>query len=300
MREFSFVSLFAGCGGSSLGYKMAGGRCLTAVELDYKAAQMYRLNNPGVPVLVRDVRGLTADELMESAGIREGELDVLDGSPPCQGFSIAGARNIDDPRNGLWLEYVRLLTALRPKAFVMENARGLAMGKMKPTFHSITRALIGAGYRVRCRLLNASWFGVPQHRERLIWVGARDDLNIEPEFPATSDPVPLAAVVPGAAFSSANNSWRLTWRPSSMPSATICSYGPGKQSGLIRTCDGEERRMSEEELLRVCTFPDDYKLCGSSSARWRAIGNAAPPLFMKAVAACVREAILERRGRVMA
>jgi DNA (cytosine-5)-methyltransferase 1 len=177
------VSTFAGAGGSSLGYSMAGFRELLAVEWDDNAVETFRLNFPGVPVYHGDIAKLSVDECLSMAGIAPGELDVLDGSPPCQGFSTAGKRQIDDPRNQLFREYVRLLRGLRPKVFVMENVSGMVKGKMKLVFVDILKELKASGYRVSARLLNAMYFHVPQSRERMIFIGVRDDLGIEPTHP---------------------------------------------------------------------------------------------------------------------
>ena len=111
------ISTFAGCGGSSLGYKMAGFRELLAVEWDDNAVQTFRLNFPDVPVYHGDICKLTGDECMRLAGIMKGELDILDGSPPCQGFSTAGKRRFNDPRNSLFMEFARPLSELSPKGF---------------------------------------------------------------------------------------------------------------------------------------------------------------------------------------
>jgi DNA (cytosine-5)-methyltransferase 1 len=114
------ISLFAGCGGSSLGYSMAGYRELLAVEWDDHAVKTFKLNFPDVPVWHGDIADLSVERCMEMAGLSgQGELDVLDGSPPCQGFSTAGKRKMDDDRNQLFREYVRLLQGLKPKVFVM-------------------------------------------------------------------------------------------------------------------------------------------------------------------------------------
>ncbi len=195
------ISLFAGCGGSSLGYSMAGYRELLAVEWDANAVATFKLNFPGVKVCQIDIRHLSVELCMRLAGIKEGELDVLDGSPPCQGFSMAGKRVLDDPRNSLFREYVRLLRGLKPKAFVMENVSGMVKGKMKLVFAEILRELKASGYVVKARVLNAMYYGVPQSRERMIFVGIRDDLRIEPGHPAEqSKPIPIKAACPDIGF----------------------------------------------------------------------------------------------------
>jgi DNA (cytosine-5)-methyltransferase 1 len=181
---FTVVSTFSGCGGSSLGYKAVGGRVLLAVEQDAHAVETYRLNFPDTPVFHGDIHDLSGEEAAALAGVAPGELDVLDGSPPCQGFSTArGKRDVADERNLLFEEYVRLLRHLRPRAFVMENVSGMVKGEMKAAFDGILAGLRGAGYAVAVRQLNAAWYGVPQSRERLIFVGARADLGISPGHP---------------------------------------------------------------------------------------------------------------------
>jgi DNA (cytosine-5)-methyltransferase 1 len=194
------VSLFAGAGGSSLGYELAGFRVALAVEWDDNAVACYRANHPSTPVYHGDIAKLSVAEVLATTGLREGELDVLDGSPPCQGFSTAGKRVLDDPRNSLFKEYVRLLRGLRPRAFVMENVSGMVKGKMRLVFAEAMRELKQSGYRVRCQLMNAMHFGVPQSRQRVIFIGARDDLGVDPSHPAPRwEPVPIMDVLPGVA-----------------------------------------------------------------------------------------------------
>lgn len=204
------ISTFAGCGGSSLGYSMAGFRELLAVEWDDNAVATFALNFPDVPIAHGDIAKLSVDEVLARTGLQPGELDVFDGSPPCQGFSTAGKRVMDDPRNQLFREYVRLLRGLRPKVFVMENVSGMVKGKMKLIFADILRELKASGYRVSARLLNAMYFHVPQSRERMIFVGVRNDLRIEPSHPkAESRPVTVREAI-GAIASLHNSSF--DWR----------------------------------------------------------------------------------------
>lgn len=131
------ISTFAGAGGSSLGYSMAGYRELLAVEWDDNAVQTFKLNFHGVPVYHGDIAKLSVEKVLEMTGLNPGELDVFDGSPPCQGFSTAGKRDMNDDRNQLFREYVRLLRGLMPKVFVMENVSGMVKGKMKLIFAEI-------------------------------------------------------------------------------------------------------------------------------------------------------------------
>src|SRR5574343_458396 len=135
------VTTFAGMGGSSYGYKRAGFEVLLASEWDPHAAETYRLNHPSTHLVHGDIHDLSAEHVLEVTGLKRGELTVFDGSPPCQGFSTAGNRDLNDPRNQLFREYVRLLRGLAPRAFVMENVKGMSSGRMKPEFQKILLAL---------------------------------------------------------------------------------------------------------------------------------------------------------------
>lgn len=183
------ISTFAGGGGSSLGYSMAGFNELLAVEWDDNAVATFKLNFPDVPVYHGDIAKLSVEDVFKLTGLKQGELDVFDGSPPCQGFSTAGKRILDDPRNQLFKEYVRLLRGLKPKVFVMENVSGMVKGKMKLIFAQILQELKASGYQVSARLMNAMYFNVPQSRQRMIFIGVRGDLGIQPSHPeATTEP----------------------------------------------------------------------------------------------------------------
>jgi len=154
-NDKTLISLFAGCGGSSLGYKAIGFDIRLAVEWDKGAASIYRDNFPATTLYEGDINKLDVSEALHLTELRQGELDILDGSPPCQGFSTAGKREIGDSRNQLFNEYIRMLQGLQPKIFVMENVGGLIKGKMKIMFSEMTRALQDSGYKVACRKLNA-------------------------------------------------------------------------------------------------------------------------------------------------
>tara|TARA_R100000808_G_scaffold9064_3_gene25200 strand:- start:6209 stop:7141 length:933 start_codon:yes stop_codon:yes gene_type:complete len=175
-----------------LGYQEAGFDVRLAIENDPQAAAAYRRNFPDTTIFDGDIAKLSGAEALKLANVATGDLDVLDGSPPCQGFSTAGHREVMDSRNRLFEEYVRLLEALAPKAFIMENVTGLRKGKMKLIFAEITQALKACGYQVACRELNAAWYGVPQDRRRLIWVGIRRDIMITPSHPEPTTRIPVS------------------------------------------------------------------------------------------------------------
>lgn len=182
-KQFTVISTFSGCGGSSLGYKLAGFKELLAIDYNKNAAKTFKLNFPEVPFLLKDIKQVTNKEIFNITNLKVGELDILDGSPPCQGFSIAGKRDVNDNRNTLFLEYVRLIKELKPKIFIMENVAGMLIGSMKQLFLEILTTLKSLDYNVKVKLLNAANYGVPQSRRRLFFIGVRKDLGFEPIFP---------------------------------------------------------------------------------------------------------------------
>ena len=196
---FTVVSTFSGCGGSCLGFRLAGYRVLYASEFVPAARETYRANYPETTIDQRDIRDVEPGEILAAIGRDVGDIDVLEGSPPCAAFSLAGKRSASwavvkpysdtaQRTDDLFYEYARLLAGLRPRVFVAENVAGLVRGVAKGYFKAIFRALEDAGYVVAARLLDAQWLGVPQARVRLIFVGVRSDLveryGVAPSFPS--------------------------------------------------------------------------------------------------------------------
>ena len=303
------ISTFAGCGGSSLGYHMAGFRELLAVEWEQNAADTFRLNFPHVPLYHGDIAKLSVEECLRLAGVAPGELDVFDGSPPCQGFSTAGKREMGDARNQLFREYCRLLQGLRPRAFVMENVSGMVKGDFKLIFAEILRTLKGCGYRVKARLLNAMFYGVPQSRERMIFVGVREDIAREPSHPsgwsepfgvtpdAAPDGVWLTPVQSAAAVRHKRNQEAkgngFGW--SQITTSRPCPTLPKSPNGAFAhplwvESDGRFRIPSSLELRRIGSFPHPFKFT-DRAAQWARIGNSVPPLLMRSIARHVRTLI---------
>lgn len=323
------VSTFAGCGGSSLGYSMAGFRELLAVEWDKHAAECLRANFHGLDVVEGDIAELSVAEVLKRTGLKPGELDVFDGSPPCQGFSTAGKRVLDDPRNRLFLEFVRLLKGLQPRVFVMENVSGLVKGKMVLVFDEIITALEKAGYRVSARLLDAQYFGVPQSRQRLIFIGVRKDLKVEPSHPeptvrraftfgeavegitddsglalspsltafAKKQPRRLWSSHPGTwaeYYGSVNGSMNTKWAAMDEVAGTLLKtwrkWGDGAYAGVIHP--HRHRYVNAAEYRRLGAFPDPFVMPGDFFQVVARVGNCVPPLFMRAIALHIRTELL--------
>lgn len=267
---------------------MAGYRELLAVEWDDYAAESFRLNFPSVPVYHGDINQLTVAQCMQMAGLTNpGELDVFDGSPPCQGFSMTGSRKFDDDRNQLFRQYVRLLRGLQPKAFIMENVAGMIQGDMRLIFAEILRELKASGYKVSARLLDAKYFRVPQRRERMIFIGVREDLPPEPSHPrALSQPLGIPRADHRISAKSARRFGDVIEREG-FPIHTITKIG--------RKFWSNTEEFGPLTYRIGGSFPIEYRFPSDSLVRLKQIvGNSVPPLFMRAIAAHVRTQILER------
>ena len=164
------IDLFAGAGGMSLGFEQAGFDVRAAIEIDPIHCAVHKFNFPECAIIPKSVRSVSGEDIRKAANIGKASVDVVFGGPPCQGFSLIGHRSMDDPRNELVLDFVRIVRELDAKTFVFENVKGLTVGKHKSFLAEIIAAFEEAGYDVRksWRVLNASSYGVPQSRERLI------------------------------------------------------------------------------------------------------------------------------------
>lgn len=179
------IDLFSGCGGLSLGFIDNGFKVVKAVEFDAKIAEIYKKNHPEVDLIVDDIKNIDNSEMFKL-----GDAEIIVGGPPCQGFSMAGARIregfIDDPRNYLFKHYFNIVKTVKPKIFIMENVKGIMTmqnGKIFEEIKSIfqdTKALEGKAYKLYYRVVKAKEFGIPQKRERMIIIGTLlDNIDIE-------------------------------------------------------------------------------------------------------------------------
>jgi len=306
MNKPTVVSTFAGCGGSSLGYRFAGFTELLATDWDKNSVETLKNNFPDTHIIQEDITKLTPEKIMEITGLKPGELTVLDGSPPCQGFSIAGARQIKDPRNALFNAYIKLLNGLKPKAFVMENVPGMVMGKMKGVFNTIVEELKKTDYEVSIQICNSADYGVPQSRRRLFFVGIRKDFGKKFVFPTPTTPNHITCYqavrdlviteklsYPGNAITKKVLSVAREGQGGS--TFNRGSYFSLKRASRFKPCQtitktavlyhwSEDRYLTIQELKRFSTFPDDFKFHGIHRQQWARIGNAVMPKMMEAIA----------------
>ena len=284
--RLSVISLFSGAGGSALGYRLGGFNELLGIDIDETACNTFQ-HNFLAPVWNRDIRTVEVEEILQYLELEVGQLDVLDSSPPCQGFSICGSRDIQDKRNDLFLETVRFIEGLSPKVFLIENVTGLMKGKMRGKFNQIFTQLKSIGYKLKCKSLNSIYYNVPQSRQRLIFLGVRNDLSVEPTFPQPNSKVKrLKDVLPYVDFHSRGQFDKTIKHAETLP------YTITKTPSMFFVQDGIQRKPTIEELKILSSFPADFTFTGSYTQIWNQIGNCVPPLMMKAMSKTIREDIL--------
>ena len=179
------VDLFAGAGGMTLGFEQAGFDVLASVEIDPIHCATHEYNFPMWTAICASVTEISGDDIRQRSKIGDREVDVVFGGPPCQGFSMMGKRAFDDPRNQLVSHFMRLVKELNAKYFVMENVKGLTLGNHRQFLDEVIENFEENGYHIinPYKVLDASHFGVPQHRERLFLIGCRQGLKL-PNYPS--------------------------------------------------------------------------------------------------------------------
>jgi len=274
------ISTFAGIGGSSLGYKLAGYNELLAIDFDDYCEQIFKLNF-SCPFWNKNIRDVKGKDILDFCNIKKGELFCLDGSPPCQGFSTAGQRKVTDKRNELYKEFIRLINELKPKYFVMENVSGQIKGRMRGYFNEILRDLKATSYNIRVKLLNAKYYSVPQSRERIFYIGGRDSV---PEFPEPSlDLISIKDIVKRDGYIK----YRHNYSKGSVHFKKHYFNKPCLTITKVNTWDVQPKMFTIDEVKQLCSFPGDFKLEGSFEKQWGGLGNAVMPLQMKAIAECL-------------
>lgn len=328
------VGLFVGGGGLDLGFRQAGFQLLAATDNEPAARDTHKLNWPGVPFLLEDIKKLTAAKIIEATGGRR--PDVIIGGPPCQGFSTLGDRLSSDPRNDLVDAFIRIVDGLKPQAIIVENVRAIATeykGRYRDYILSRFREI---GYNMHFSILNASEYGVPQHRRRAFFVGFSDP-RVEYHFPKTTHgPGLLPFETVGDAIDDlASNDGTFPNHLALKHSQTVVArYRFIPEGGMLPSPDklppeirrdnfgstykrlhrnapsltivpGNnalpvhpilDRSLTPREAARIQTFPDDYIFSGDRRRQCILVGNAVPPLLARILAKSIWDRILPFKG----
>lgn len=321
------IDLFCGAGGLSKGFEMAGFEVVLGVDNEPSSMATFKKNHPSaVPISeTMDIKDLTEEKLIKKIGNRK--INVVIGGPPCQGFSMAGRRDPNDPRNSLFMHFVRIVGELKPEWFVMENVTGLLIAKtakgedvniiIKKEFEKI-------GYRVKLFKLIAADYGVPQKRKRIFYIGTNSEKSIRPpkqthaekahnclNGPPMKKWVGVGTVLlpesdVGKSYyhsqkmiagfrrrkeRNVKNGKGFGWQilDPEKPSFTISArYWKDGADAIVMLAPNKTRMLTERECARIQSFPDDYVFLGSKKDRYRQIGNAVPPLLAKAIASEIK------------
>lgn len=324
-KELNVIDLFCGAGGLSTGFKEADFNILLGIDHDKKAIQTFIANHLGTQTISDDMTKIKIEEIKEK--INNQEIDVIIGGPPCQGFSMAGKRQPNDPRNSLFKEYLRIVRELKPKAFVMENVRGLLSMKNEKGKKVIEIILDEFGkmpeYSVICHGVNTADYGVPQRRQRIFIIGVNKKYNFI--FPkATHSKYPEKTGLKrwigiGEVLLKQNQiddkyfySTKLIngflrrekinrkkgvgfgWQFNNLtePSYTISArYWKDGAESLIKYDERTIRMLTPLECARVQSFPSNYVFKGGEKDIYFQIGNAVPPAMAKTIAKSIKSAL---------
>jgi len=304
-KTYNVLDLFCGCGGMSKGLSDSGLNIIGGIDIWDKAVESYNQNFQDHQAYCEDLTKFSPEQFNEKYNKEGKPVDILVGGPPCQSFSIAGRRDVNDPRNSLFMEFVKYLNFFKPKAFLMENVMGILSKKTEKGEKVIDIILshLSENYHCIVSKLMASDFGVPQNRKRVIIIGVRKDLNIipnEPQPQTTRIPVKEVLIdrdqIDQSYYLSTKalegikrkkemsrlkgDGFGAQFLDMEKPSYTIpARYYKDGYDALVKYSENEVRRLTVLELKRIQSFPDDYILCGSKKDQIMQIGNAVASQF---------------------
>jgi len=302
-KQLNVLDLFCGCGGMSKGLTDSGLSLLAGIDIWDKAVESYNKNFDH-KAYCEDLTKLSPEKFNELYNKEKKTIDILVGGPPCQSFSMAGKRDKNDPRNTLFMEYVKYLDYFKPKLFIMENVMGILSKKTIKDENVIDIIIekLSKNYNCIINKLYASDFEVPQNRRRVIIIGIRKDLNIEPKEPELiiksknkriavknilipKEDIDEKYYLSEKAILGIENKKKLSKEKGcgfgaqmldfDKPSYTISArYWKDGYDALVKYNDKEIRRLTVIELKRIQSFPDDYIILGSNKDIITQIGNA--------------------------
>jgi len=320
----TYIDLFSGSGGFSLGFDNKGFQNIFSIDIEPSFCETYKYNFPNHKLIEKDICQLSDAEIIYLKEVEE--VDVVIGGPPCQGFSIAGnigRKFIDDPRNKLFKEFVRVVKVVKPKFFVMENVARLYNHNKGETRKEIINDFEKLGYKVECKILNSADYGVPQIRKRVIFIGSSSNQKIK--FPnKTTDkyitvkealhdyPMLLSGEesnIPNHAAMTHSNQMleKMSYvsdggsreeipvklRPKSGDVRKYIRYKSDKPSVCV-TGDmrkifhyEQNRALTVRELAKLQSYPDDFVFMGTKISQQQQVGNSVPPKMAEAIASII-------------
>lgn len=325
MSTPTVISTFSGPGGSSLGYERAGFDVRAALDcapdkFTDAILTTYKTNHPDTELVAQDARETTADELLDAAGVGRGEVDVLDGSPPCSPFSGANNKTAwgDHESGTLFDRYTYFIEEIQPRAFVAENVPDLAEGKTKGYYKQLCQNLRDAGYNLQVQNINAAYLGAAHHRRRLMFLGVRSDIGTPPTIRPTQKPTTVREAWVGLeqndiqvedAKKKAERSEVYEFISQLPPDARTSTdeiRTDGKTSGFTQyrlsyrkpaptmrdvrkdfIHPSEDRYLTIPEAKRLTGLPDDYEC-----PNWETVIRCLPPILLETIGNRLREQVL--------
>jgi DNA (cytosine-5)-methyltransferase 1 len=288
----TLITGFSGWGGLSKGFELAGYKELLAIDNDKHSRKCFELNFPDVPVVDWDITTLKAKQILDFTSMKRGEVDTVAMTPPCQGISSAGKFDPTDIRNKLSFKAIELINEIQPKTFLFENVSGIEKGRMFAFLMILLSLLDKTNYTYEYRILNTLHYGVPQSRLRFIIIGVRKDLGIAPAFPEPdligAENLRVKDVTPAIHFFTQGYKSNYKIKSADNFMGTIT-----KTQNVWAFTDGVMRDISTSELLKLCSYPDDWKYTGSKYQIWARAGNSVMPKFAEALANTIKSEILD-------
>lgn len=298
--KYTVLDLFCGCGGMTQGLSDSGLNVVCGIDVWDKAIESYSKNHKHLS-LCKDLTKYTPKKLVAEHNIKS--VDIISGGPPCQGFSMAGRRDKNDPRNSLFMEFYKYLCYFKPKMFIMENVMGILSMKTEDGTKMIDIIMnkLNENYNCRIHKLYASDFHVPQNRRRVIIIGIHKKYDVEPDeikpLLSVDKRIPVKTILEPKkdvdqkqylseralngirrkleAMKEKKYGFGAQFLNLDKPSYTIpARYWKDGYDALVKYNDNEIRRLTILELKRIQSFPDNYQLIGSKKDKIIQIGNA--------------------------
>ncbi len=325
-NELNYIDLFSGAGGMSLGFDQAGFNNVFSIDIEQKFCETYKFNFPHHNLIQKDISKLSNEEIKSLTGNKI--IDVVIGGPPCQGFSMAGnigRKFIDDSRNQLFREFARVVEVVQPKYFVMENVARLFTHNKGETKKEIINLFKKMNYNVECKIVNTANFGIPQVRNRVLFIGSRISNKIEFPIKTVDKPISIKEAIDklpklkSGEISKIPNHNAMKHSEQMLEKMRFVTDGGNRneipefirpKSGDVRkyirykstepsvcvTGDmrkifhySQNRALTVRELASLQTFPLDFVFKGSTISQQQQVGNSVPPILAKEIAITIKK-----------